>query len=136
MINWFCEIREEGKLTRKLLECINTFLLKDGPNLGYKSVKIHKSLYSVVGWQLMIRPWRFWWPDLQFCNFISLFLQKLHCIFCFIFESRFFFQSLFITYAKVQLKIGRNFPEILEKLVDVIIKELDKNVNTGPGVLW
>jgi ataxia telangiectasia mutated family protein len=43
---------------------------------------------------------------------------------------------LFITYAKVQLKLARAIPEILEKLVDIIIKELDKNVNTGPGFLW
>uniref|UniRef100_K3XSR2 Telomere-length maintenance and DNA damage repair domain-containing protein n=1 Tax=Setaria italica TaxID=4555 RepID=K3XSR2_SETIT len=45
-------------------------------------------------------------------------------------------ESLFITYAKVQLKLARAIPEILEKLVDIIIKELDKNVNTGPGFLW
>nr|CAB3472554.1 unnamed protein product [Digitaria exilis] len=45
-------------------------------------------------------------------------------------------QSLFITYAKVQLKLARAIPEILEKLVDIIIKELDKNANTGPGFLW
>nr|CAB3476606.1 unnamed protein product [Digitaria exilis] len=44
--------------------------------------------------------------------------------------------SLFITYAKVQLKLARAIPEILEKLVDIIIKELDKNANTGPGFLW
>ena len=35
-------------LTRKLMECINTFLLKDGPNLGYKSVKIHNAVQEFI----------------------------------------------------------------------------------------
>ncbi|XLU54735.1 hypothetical protein S245_049383, partial [Arachis hypogaea] len=30
-------IREEGKISRKLIECINIYLLNDGPNLGEKS---------------------------------------------------------------------------------------------------
>ncbi|OQU86537.1 serine/threonine-protein kinase ATM isoform X2 [Sorghum bicolor] len=101
----FLHIREEGKLTRKLMECINTFLLKDGPNLGYKSVKIHNSVQEFI-----FRCW------------LATHDQAL--------------KSLFITYAKVQLKIAKNIPEILEKLVDIITKELDKNVNTGPGLLW
>ncbi|XP_020405742.1 serine/threonine-protein kinase ATM isoform X6 [Zea mays] len=101
----FLHIREEGKLTRKLMECINTFLLKDGPNLGYKSVKIHNAVQEFI-----FRCW------------MTTHDQAL--------------KSLFITYVKVQLKIARNIPEILEKLIDVIIKELDKNVNTGPGLLW
>ncbi|TVU22296.1 hypothetical protein EJB05_31981, partial [Eragrostis curvula] len=45
-------------------------------------------------------------------------------------------KSLFITYAKVQLKLARAIPEVLQKLVDIIIKELDQNVNTGAGFLW
>ncbi|CAL4957640.1 unnamed protein product [Urochloa decumbens] len=96
---------EEGKLTRKLMECINTFLLKDGPNLGYKSVKIHNAVKEFI--------FHCWPVTLD---------QAL--------------KSLFITYAKIQLKLARAIPEILEKLVDIIIKELDKNVNTGPGFLW
>ncbi|KAK9277860.1 hypothetical protein L1049_027417 [Liquidambar formosana] len=30
----FSFVRDEGKISRKLIECINTYLLKDGPNLG------------------------------------------------------------------------------------------------------
>jgi hypothetical protein len=45
-------------------------------------------------------------------------------------------KSLFITYAKVQLELARAIPEILEKLLDVIIKELDQNFNTGAGLVW
>ncbi|EEC69781.1 hypothetical protein OsI_00057 [Oryza sativa Indica Group] len=45
-------------------------------------------------------------------------------------------ESLFITYAKVQLELARAIPEILEKLLDVIIKELDQNFNTGAGLVW
>ncbi|KAL8549419.1 hypothetical protein ACS0TY_008307 [Phlomoides rotata] len=36
--------QDEGKISRKLLECINTYLLKDGPNLGCKSLEIHESV--------------------------------------------------------------------------------------------
>ncbi|WVZ71910.1 LOW QUALITY PROTEIN: hypothetical protein U9M48_020441, partial [Paspalum notatum var. saurae] len=101
----FSHIREEGKLTRKLMECINTFLLKDGPNLGHKSVMIHNAVQEFI-----FRCW------------LATHDQAL--------------KSLFITYMKVQLKLARAIPEILEKLVDIIIKELDKNVNTGAGFLW
>uniref|UniRef100_A0A0D9UVU8 Serine/threonine-protein kinase ATM n=1 Tax=Leersia perrieri TaxID=77586 RepID=A0A0D9UVU8_9ORYZ len=45
-------------------------------------------------------------------------------------------ESLFITYAKVQLKLARAIPKILEKLLDVIVKELDQNFNTGAGLVW
>ncbi|GJN06079.1 hypothetical protein PR202_ga23767 [Eleusine coracana subsp. coracana] len=98
-------ILEEGKLTRKLMECVNTLLRKDGPNLGYKSVEIHNTVQDFV--------FRFW---------LRTHDQAL--------------KSLFITYAKLQLKLARAIPEVLEKLVDIIIKELDQNVYTGAGFLW
>ncbi|XP_062191304.1 serine/threonine-protein kinase ATM isoform X2 [Phragmites australis] len=101
----FSRIREEGKLTRKLMECINTFLLKDGPNLGYKSVELHNTVQEFI-----FRSW------------LTTHDEAL--------------KSLFITYAKVQLKLARAIPEVLEKLLDIIIKELDQNVNTGAGFLW
>uniref|UniRef100_A0A0E0JD53 Serine/threonine-protein kinase ATM n=1 Tax=Oryza punctata TaxID=4537 RepID=A0A0E0JD53_ORYPU len=96
---------EEGKLTRKLLECVNTFLLKDGPNLGCKSVDIHNAV-----------------QDFMFHSWPVTHDRAL--------------KSLFITYAKVQLELARAIPEILEKLLDVIIKELDQNFNTGAGLVW
>ncbi|KAK4479331.1 hypothetical protein RD792_014843 [Penstemon davidsonii] len=48
----FSHIRDEGKVSRKLLECINTYLLKDGPNLGCKSLEIHEAVKQFV--------FRFW----------------------------------------------------------------------------
>lgn len=44
--------RDEGKLSRKLIECVNTFLLKDGPNLGSLSLEIHNAVEQFVfrGW--------------------------------------------------------------------------------------
>ena len=44
--------RDEDKLSHKLIECINKFLLKDGPNLGCHAMEIHSlcgNLCSVVG---------------------------------------------------------------------------------------
>ncbi|EPS60420.1 hypothetical protein M569_14382 [Genlisea aurea] len=44
----FSYVRDEGKLPKKLLECINTFLLFDGPNLGWKSFEIHDAVERFV----------------------------------------------------------------------------------------
>uniref|UniRef100_A0ACD5TS08 Uncharacterized protein n=1 Tax=Avena sativa TaxID=4498 RepID=A0ACD5TS08_AVESA len=110
VLNGFCTIfshirREDGKLTSKLMECINTFLLMDGPNLGDKSVEIHNAVQDfVLHLWLTTRD-----PQLK---------------------------SLFITYAKIQLKLARAISEVLEKLFDVIIKELDQYGSTGTGSLW
>ncbi|KAK7317181.1 hypothetical protein RJT34_01188 [Clitoria ternatea] len=41
-------IREEGKISRKLVECINTYLLNDGPNLGSQLLEIHNSMQQFV----------------------------------------------------------------------------------------
>lgn len=109
VLNGFCaifsHIREDGKLTRKLMECVNTFLLKDGPNLGDRSVEIHNAVQDFI-----LQSWL---------------TTRDHQL-----------KSLFITYTKIQLKLARAISEVLEKLLDVIIKELDQNVNTGAGLLW
>ncbi|KAK8914526.1 Serine/threonine-protein kinase ATM [Platanthera zijinensis] len=44
--------RDEGKYSRKLMECINTYLLKDGPNLGDLATDIHLSVQEFL--------FRFW----------------------------------------------------------------------------
>ncbi|MED6180994.1 hypothetical protein PIB30_015217 [Stylosanthes scabra] len=41
-------IREEGKISRKLVECINTYLLNDGPNLGCQLLEIHNAIQHFV----------------------------------------------------------------------------------------
>nr|XP_016510909.1 PREDICTED: serine/threonine-protein kinase ATM-like isoform X2 [Nicotiana tabacum] len=47
-IEIFSYVRDEGKISRKLIECINIYLLKDGPNLGSKSLEIHDALHHFV----------------------------------------------------------------------------------------
>ncbi|KAJ9163749.1 hypothetical protein P3X46_023383 [Hevea brasiliensis] len=44
----FSFVREEGKLSRKLIECVNTYLLKDGPNLASQSLEIHDAVRQLV----------------------------------------------------------------------------------------
>lgn len=49
--NVFCFVnffREEGKISRKLVECINMYLLNDGPNLGYQLLEIHNAMQQFV----------------------------------------------------------------------------------------
>ncbi|GMH31457.1 hypothetical protein Nepgr_033300 [Nepenthes gracilis] len=43
-IEIFASVRDEGKISRKLMECLNTYLLEDGPNLGYMSLEVHSSV--------------------------------------------------------------------------------------------
>ncbi|GLT47213.1 hypothetical protein SLA2020_209240 [Shorea laevis] len=47
-IQIFYYMRDEGKVSRKLIECINTYLLKDGPNLGPQSLEIHNAVQQFV----------------------------------------------------------------------------------------
>nr|XP_012571741.1 serine/threonine-protein kinase ATM isoform X3 [Cicer arietinum] len=41
-------VREEGKISRKLVECINTYLLNDGPNLGVQLLEIHNAIQQFI----------------------------------------------------------------------------------------
>ncbi|KAJ0047583.1 hypothetical protein Pint_15443 [Pistacia integerrima] len=47
-IRIFSFVRDEGKISRKLMECVNTYLLKDGPNLGCQSLEIHDAMQHFV----------------------------------------------------------------------------------------
>ncbi|KAL7139007.1 hypothetical protein ABFS83_09G021400 [Erythranthe nasuta] len=47
-IGMFSHVRDEGKISRKLVECINIYLVKDGPNLGCKSLEIHEAVQQFV----------------------------------------------------------------------------------------
>ncbi|XP_075512277.1 serine/threonine-protein kinase ATM-like isoform X3 [Primulina tabacum] len=44
----FSHARDEVKISRKLVECINTYLLEDRPNLGGKSLEIHQAINHFV----------------------------------------------------------------------------------------
>ncbi|XP_043704321.1 serine/threonine-protein kinase ATM isoform X2 [Telopea speciosissima] len=48
----FSHVRDEGKISRKLIECINTYLSKDGPNLGCQSMEIHSAVQ-----EFLLRSW-------------------------------------------------------------------------------
>ncbi|KAJ8476072.1 hypothetical protein OPV22_019799 [Ensete ventricosum] len=107
-IKIFSKIRNEGKILRKLMECLNTYLLRDGPNLGNQAVEIHFSVQDI-----MFRCW-FTTHD-----------QGL--------------KSSLIKFARIQLKLIRYLSEgtqIIEQLLDVIVKELDQGINVGSEVLW
>ncbi|XP_022845090.1 serine/threonine-protein kinase ATM isoform X2 [Olea europaea var. sylvestris] len=47
-IGIFSNVRDEGKISRKLIECINIYLMKDGPNLGCKSLEMHEAVQQFV----------------------------------------------------------------------------------------
>ncbi|KAH7658743.1 Non-specific serine/threonine protein kinase protein [Dioscorea alata] len=47
-IGIFAHVRDEGKISRKLMDCVNTYLLKDGPNLGCRAKDIHAALQGFL----------------------------------------------------------------------------------------
>ncbi|KAK9684733.1 hypothetical protein RND81_10G228300 [Saponaria officinalis] len=53
VVDFFTEVfkltpREVWRIPRKLIECLNVYLLKDGPNLGGESLRIHDSVKTFV----------------------------------------------------------------------------------------
>ncbi|THU49473.1 hypothetical protein C4D60_Mb06t09940 [Musa balbisiana] len=107
-IKIFSKIRNEGKILRKLVECLNTYLLRDGPNLGNQAMEIHFAVQDIM--------FRCWFTSHD---------QGL--------------KSSLINFARIQLKLIRYLAEgtqIIEQLLDVIVKELDQGINVGSEVLW
>ncbi|KAI3807033.1 hypothetical protein L1987_22953 [Smallanthus sonchifolius] len=51
-IEIFSILRDEGKVLRKLVECINTYLIRDGPNMGSQSLEMHDAVH-----QFLFRVW-------------------------------------------------------------------------------
>ncbi|KAJ0962868.1 hypothetical protein J5N97_027990 [Dioscorea zingiberensis] len=47
-IGIFSHVRDEGKISRKLMDCVNAYLLKDGPNLGCRAMDIHSALQEFL----------------------------------------------------------------------------------------
>ncbi|GJY79775.1 mitochondrial import inner membrane translocase subunit TIM22 [Tanacetum coccineum] len=62
----FSNLRDEGKVLRKLVECINAYLIRDGPNIGGQSLEIHDAVY-----QFLFRI------SFSFKGDFSLFIQKV-----------------------------------------------------------
>lgn len=40
--------KDDGNLSRKFIECINTYLMKDGPNLDNQAMEIHSAVEDIV----------------------------------------------------------------------------------------
>ncbi|KAM7277000.1 hypothetical protein ACFE04_018866 [Oxalis oulophora] len=104
----FSFVRDEGKTSRKLLECINTYLIKDGPNLGSKTVEIHNALQ-----QFVFRSW------------LTTHDRGLKDVF--IFYSRL---QLNLT------RTSTDGSPLLEQILDVICKELDQNSLVSAALPW
>ncbi|CAN1347706.1 Serine/threonine-protein kinase ATM [Linum perenne] len=47
-IQIFSHVREESKISRKLMECVNVYLLNNGPNLSWESLEIHNAVRNFV----------------------------------------------------------------------------------------
>ncbi|XP_078174265.1 serine/Threonine-kinase ATM-like protein isoform X2 [Carex rostrata] len=109
IISGFCDIfvqvREEGKILRKLMECVNTYLTKDGPNLGFRVMEIHSSLK-----ECMFRSW-LTTHDRSLKNSFLTYGRIM-----------------------LRLNRGASGGGgLVEQFLDVIIKELDQSVGTASG---
>ncbi|KAJ8771786.1 hypothetical protein K2173_026963 [Erythroxylum novogranatense] len=104
----FSFTRDEGKISRKLIECVNTYLLKDGPNLGYLSLEIHNAVRQFVFcWWLTTR-------DRGFKDLLIIYARL-----------------------QLNLTRGAaDGSSLVEQLLDVLCKELDQSSLTGVGVPW
>lgn len=128
-------IRDEGKISRKLVECINIYLGKDGPNLDRKTMEIHSAVQEFV--------FRCWLtthdralkvgPNIERYSYISLCVRKA------LFTNIFYFQDALILYATLQLKLIRTAADgghLIEQLLDIVCKELDQSSIASSTVLW
>ncbi|PPD79626.1 hypothetical protein GOBAR_DD23428 [Gossypium barbadense] len=104
----FSYIRDEGKVSRKLIECINTYLLKDGPNLSCQSLEIHNAVQ-----QFVFRCWLMT-HDKGLKDALVLYARL-----------------------QLNLVRGVTEGSLLvEQLLDVISKELDQSNSSIPGTSW
>ncbi|XP_057952318.1 serine/threonine-protein kinase ATM [Malania oleifera] len=107
LVSIFSFVRDEGKISRKLIECINTYLFKDGPNLGCQSLEIHNAVQQFV--------FRYWLTthDRGLKDALILYARlQLNLV-----------------------RDAADGSALVEQLLDVIVKELDQS-NTSTGVLW
>ena len=131
--------RDEDKLSRKLIECINKFLLKDGPNLGCHAMEIHSAVQ-----QFVFRCWLTTHDravkvsqSIILRNFV-IFLKLNNCCYGY-HEFNFLSQDALILYARLQLNLTRDAADgslLVEQLFDIVCKELDQSFSSGGGVPW
>ncbi|KAL0440919.1 UNVERIFIED_CONTAM: Serine/threonine-protein kinase ATM [Sesamum radiatum] len=102
----FSHVRDEGKIARKLVECINVYLSKDGPNLGCKYLEIHEAVQ-----QFVFRCW--------FATHDRTLKDALVCY----------------VKLQLSLTRGvADGTALLEQLLDVVSKELDQMSTYSPSV--
>ncbi|KAF8399699.1 hypothetical protein HHK36_015569 [Tetracentron sinense] len=109
----FSYVRDEGKISRKLIECINTYLLKDGPNLGCQSLEIHSAVQ-----EFLFRCW------------LTTHDRGLKVSYS---------SDALILYARLQLKVTRSAADgsnLVEQLMDVVGKELDQSIISSTSMPW
>ncbi|KAJ4840216.1 hypothetical protein Tsubulata_002970 [Turnera subulata] len=104
----FSFVREEGKISRKLLECVNAYLLKDGPNLDCESVEIHNAV-----WQYVFRCWH------------TTHDRSLK-------DALIFYARLQLNLTRS----ASDQSSLVEQLLDVICKELDQGSLSGISASW
>ncbi|XP_061349623.1 serine/threonine-protein kinase ATM-like [Gastrolobium bilobum] len=99
-------IREEGMTSRKLIECINTYLLNDGPNLGFQLLEIHSAMQQFV-----------------FCCWLTTHDRVLK-------DSLIFYARI-----QLNLMRGAGDRSLLvEQLLDVICKDLDQGSMSSTSI--
>ncbi|KAK8518220.1 hypothetical protein V6N13_027695 [Hibiscus sabdariffa] len=104
----FSNIRDEEKVSYKLIECINTYLLKDGPNLSCQSLEIHNVIQPIVS--------RCWLTtrDKSLKDALVLYARL----------------QLNLVRGVIDGSL------LVEQLLDVICKELDQSNLSIPGTSW
>ncbi|KAL2243936.1 UNVERIFIED_CONTAM: Serine/threonine-protein kinase ATM [Sesamum indicum] len=102
----FSHVRDEGKIARKLVECINVYLSKDGPNLGCKSLEIHEAVQ-----QFVFRCW--------FATHDRTLKDALVC-----------YSKLQLSLTRGVV----DGTALLEQLLDVVSKELDQMSTYSPSI--
>ncbi|XP_058227343.1 serine/threonine-protein kinase ATM isoform X4 [Rhododendron vialii] len=108
IVTIFSFVRDEGKLSRKLIECVNTYLLKDGPNLGCQSFEIHDAVK-----QFAFRCWTTT-HDRGLKDALVLYARL-----------------------QLNLTRGAaDGSELVEHLLDVVGKELDQNSICSTNLAW
>lgn len=107
-VEMFSNIRDEGKISRKLLECINSYLIKDGPNLGSQALEIHCSVQD-----FMLRCW------------LTTHDRGLKNSFVFYARAQ----------MKLSRSLPEENP-LIEQLLDVVAKELDQGSFGSTITLW
>ncbi|KAK9119710.1 hypothetical protein Scep_017803 [Stephania cephalantha] len=104
----FSHIRDEGKISHKLMECVNAFFLKDGPNLESHAAEIHSSLQ-----EFMFRCW------------LTTHDRGLK-------DALVSYSILQLKLTRSNTDRGH----LIKQLLDVVCKELDQTNTASTSVLW